>query len=460
MGPAMESALLSSGVGSRAPAGRVFWHIRPPDHTERRGGFTLQVWGEEGYWHIVDRETEELLEAVKQPQTLEELLATHPQWTGQRTLVTTTLQSIQRGLTRGSKPGPARIESVAINLTTACNLRCATCYVPVQDRRSGKLDAVATIAFLEKLRQRFSPNATIVLLGGEPFLHPEGVLALARWARRKGHACNVSTNGTVPLESLAPEIRKAGLQVQVSLDGARAETNDALRGPGTYARALATAKELIAAGVHTTLCMVACRENLGEIGDYLRLVKALGANEARVIPLKRLGNAGNGRLSPAPQLAIVQAIAAALAQEPTLAPLCQTDLHAIVRSLVKESSCRQSCGSGTQTLLLQADGSVYPCINGTLAWARLGTTADDPEAILRKGAQWGDTLSVNSARHPCYGCAVKRWCLAGCPGETIQREGSLQSQHWDCADLKEAITWMMWQSSPGAPAGQAARTRI
>lgn len=68
-------------------------------------------------------------------------------------------------------------------------------------------------------------------------------------------------------------MRSFGLRVQVSMDGATPSTNDALRGPGTFNRALGTGRELIAARMHTTLCMVACRENQAEIRPYLRLAK-------------------------------------------------------------------------------------------------------------------------------------------------------------------------------------------
>ena len=456
----METALLSLDSGSHAQPRQQRWHIRTPDYQEQKDALTLQIWGDEGYWHIVDQETQELLEAVSQSRTLQELLAQRPAWARQEELVVNTLQSVRRGLTQASQPKASQIENVSINLTTACNLHCATCYLPLEDRGAGKLDEAAAIAFLEMLSGHFSPTASISLLGGEPFLHPSGVLTLAGWAQKKGHTCNVSTNGNVSLKALAPQIRKAGLQVQVSIDGASPQTNDALRGTGTFDKALRTASELIAARVHTTLCMVACQENQSEIGDYLRLARKLGASEARIIPLKRLGNARNGGPTPAPQLAIVQAVAAELERDPGLEKLCQTGLYSILRSLVKEGSRRQSCGSGTQTLLLQADGSVYPCINSTLDHARLGTTGDSIEAILRKGAAWGNALSVENARHPCHPCAVKRWCLAGCPGETIQREGSLQTPHWNCADLKHAIAFMMWQGTKGAKAGQAGRTRI
>jgi radical SAM protein with 4Fe4S-binding SPASM domain len=206
--------------------------------------------------------------------------------------------------------------------------------------------------------------------------------------------------------------------------------------------------------------MVACRENQSEIAAYLQLAMDIGVNEARIIPLKRLGNAMNGGPTPAPQLQILQTIAAALDRNPSLEGLCQTDLYAIIKSMVRESSRRKTCGSGTQTLLLQANGSVYPCINSTLPQARLGRLGGSTETVLHKGAEWGEVLSVERAEHPCYPCAVKRWCLAGCPGESLQRDGALRSPHWNCADLKESIVFMMWESTRLQNKSAVARTRI
>ena len=439
---------------------RRIWHIRPPDLAEERAGSVLQIWGEEGYWHIVDEETRDLVQAVSEPTTLAAVLNRHPRWEALRELAARTLQSISQGLLQAPRPADEHIENVSVNLTAACNLHCATCYVPASERGKQQLDAGRALAWLERLGDRLSRSATISLLGGEPFLHPRGVLALAQRAQRRGYVCTVSTNGTLSLADWIPEIRRTGLRVQVSLDGASAAVNDAIRGAGTHAKALRTAQELIAARIHTTLCLVACRENLEEIGDYLRLARRIGANEARIIPLKRLGNAKNGKPAPVSPLALVQQVAAELERDPRLEALCQSDLYAILKRLVRESSRRWSCGSGTQTLLLQADGRVYPCLNTTLPEALLGTDDDDLQALAQKGRDWGRRLSIDNPSHPCHSCAVKRWCLAGCPGETLQREGALHAVRPDCADLRGAILFMMWQSSKGPVSDEAGRTRI
>jgi radical SAM protein with 4Fe4S-binding SPASM domain len=206
--------------------------------------------------------------------------------------------------------------------------------------------------------------------------------------------------------------------------------------------------------------MVACHENHSEIGPYLRLAQSLGADEARIIPLKRLGNAANGAPTPLPQMEILKAVRRELDRDSRLEKLCRSDLYAILKAVVRGSSARRTCGSGTQTLLVQADGRLYPCINSTIPRAMLGTIDDEPEMVFGRGEDWGDGLSVANPQHPCHGCCVKRWCLGGCPGETLQRTEALACPHWNCADLKQALVYMMWLATPENCGNGPSRSRI
>jgi radical SAM protein with 4Fe4S-binding SPASM domain len=422
--------------------------VRPPDHVEQREELFLQVWGNEGYWQVVDGEFRELLRSAEQATTLEEILAAHPEWQPHRRSIRTQLGNLRKAGVLGHfqkrSPAPA-IENVTINLVTACNLACRTCYVPQEIRTATRLDTRQLQRFLEDLRPCLGAHATLSLLGGEPFLHPEGVLEIGRWARRHKMSCNVSTNGTVLSDALLEGLAETGLKVQVSLDGANAATNDAIRGAGTFQKATAAVRRLAGRKIPATLCMVCCAENLPEIPAYFQLARSLGATEVRFIPLKRLGNGGAGTLTPAPQLDIVKAICRELDAHAEFQPLCRSDLYSIIRSMLRESSRRPTCGSGTQTLLVQSDGSVYPCINTTMPSLKLGSISDGRRPILERGRDFGNSLSVEAPSHPCHDCFVKRWCLAGCPGETLQQAGSLTRRHWNCDDLQRTITFVMWR---------------
>lgn len=438
--------------------------MRRPDHVEEQNGLFLQVWGEEGYWQVVDRDFRDFLEAAER-SSLESIFKEHPEWGQHRASIKTQLRSMTRAGLMGApqKPAPAPlIENVTINLVTGCNLSCRTCYVPQETRSPVKMDVPRLLRFLEGLRPHFSPEATLSLLGGEPFLHPQGVMEVGRWAKRHKLSCNVSTNGTILSDALLRDLTEAALKVQVSIDGARAETNDSIRGTGTFEKATATARRLAASGIPTTLCMVCCRENLAEVPDYFRLGRELGAEQVRFIPLKKLGNSSKGAVTPAPQLEIVKAICRQIDANPGYGSMCQSDLYSILRSMLRESSRRESCGSGTQTLLIQADGGIYPCINTTVTGLKLGDVSQDQTTILGRGREFGERLNVGKASHPCHGCYARRWCLAGCPGETIQQTGALNQRHWNCADLRETLSFMMWRLAKETQASteRAVRTCI
>ena len=478
----------------RSQANRL--QVRPPDFVEQRDGLVLQVWGEEGYWQVVDEEFRDLLRAAEQPTSLEDIFAEHPDWASHRRSVQGQLANMAKagllggvddssrahgdhepqqengplslslspsegervpvsageGSSGAKREPPVRIENVTVNLVTGCNLCCRTCYVPQESRSAARLDVEALLRFLENLRPCLSSTATLSLLGGEPFLHPEGVIQVGLWARRHRLACNVSTNGTLLSDALLDGLADAGLKVQVSLDGATAPTNDAIRGAGTFAKATATVQRLVGRGIPVTLCMVCCRENLAEIPAYFRLARSLGVEEVRFIPLKKLGNGQAGAVTPAPQLEIVTAICRELDANPGFRAMCRSDVYSIIKSMLGESSRRQTCGSGTRTLLVQADGSIYPCINTTLASLRLGHIADSRAATLARGLEFGRRLSVDSPGHPCHNCHVKRWCLGGCPGETLQQEGALTRRHWNCNDLQQTIHYVMWRLAAESPA--------
>jgi radical SAM protein with 4Fe4S-binding SPASM domain len=422
--------------------------IRRPDHTEERNRLFLQVWGEEGYWHVVDGEFRALLEEFEKPASLNAVLKRRPEWKQHKRAIQSQLRRMKKAGMAGGRLAPVsppKIENITINLTTACNLKCRSCYVPLESRTPTRIDTSRLLAFLKDIRPGLSRQATISLLGGEPMLHPEGLLAVGRWAKENKLTCNVSTNGTPPRDDLLRALAETRIKVQVSIDGATATTNDAIRGTATFAKATATARRLAAGGIATTLCMVCCRDNVGEIPAYFNLAHSLGAEEVRFIPLKKLGSGGAGELVPAPQLEIVKAVCAELDAHSEYRRMCRSDVYSIICYMLKETSRRRSCGSGTQTLLVQSDGTVYPCINTTIPKLKLGHVGDGKASLLSQGMKFGETLAIDSPHHPCHRCYVRRWCLAGCPGETLQQNGALTRQHWACNDLRQTISFVMWR---------------
>ena len=81
------------------------------------------------------------------------------------------------------------------------------------------------------------------------------------------------------------------VDVQISLDGATAEVNDAVRGPGSYATALAAMGHLADAGFRGfKISVVVTRQNAGQLDDFKAIADRFGAQ----LRLTRLRPSGRG----------------------------------------------------------------------------------------------------------------------------------------------------------------------
>lgn len=127
------------------------------------------------------------------------------------------------------------------HITDHCNLRCRHCY---QDNFTGRgdlgwegLKAVADT--LTSTLERWQRSACIHVTGGEPLLRPDWFEVLSYLDRKPSiEEIGLITNGLLieeeVLERLAaiPSFKK----LKISLDGASARVNDAIRPKGTFQR--------------------------------------------------------------------------------------------------------------------------------------------------------------------------------------------------------------------------------
>ena len=128
----------------------------------------------------------------------------------------------------------ARYPAAMVNVTNRCNLSCRHCFVfrdgnPNESPASIR-DEMSDGAILETLTALRDRHGIVHMLwmGGEPLLKPQLIRQGVGIFRRS----TVTTNGTVPLLDLGPDV----LYV-VSLDGPE-DLNDAIRGAGGFRRVL------------------------------------------------------------------------------------------------------------------------------------------------------------------------------------------------------------------------------
>ncbi|SOD72175.1 mycofactocin radical SAM maturase [Jatrophihabitans sp. GAS493] len=174
-------------------------------------------------------------------------------------------------------------------LTYACNLSCVHCLSSSGRRDPRELSTAECKAVIDELQrmQVFYVN----IGGGEPTVRAD-FWELVDYATAHQVGVKFSTNGVKITPDVARRLAASDyVDVQISLDGATAEVNDAVRGDGSYATALKAMENLQAAGfTGFKISVVVTRQNAGQLDEF----KAIADRFDAQLRLTRLRPSGRG----------------------------------------------------------------------------------------------------------------------------------------------------------------------
>ena len=174
-------------------------------------------------------------------------------------------------------------------LTYACNLSCVHCLSSSGRRDPNELSTEQCKALIDEFErmQIFYVN----IGGGEPTVRPD-FWELVDYATAHNVGVKFSTNGVRINEEVAARLAASDyVDVQISLDGADAAVNDAVRGPGSYDTAIKALSNLAAAGFKDAkLSVVATRHNISQLDEFKAIADKYGAT----LRLTRLRPSGRG----------------------------------------------------------------------------------------------------------------------------------------------------------------------
>ena len=166
---------------------------------------------------------------------------------------------------------------VAWQITNECNLACLHC---IEESGPGKafadeLDTEQLFSVLDQLLDHQVPYMSFS--GGEPMLHPQ-FFKMVEHVRARGAELKIETNGHYLSTENCARMKEFGVKaVQVSLDGASAQTFERMRVRGNFDRTLDGLRNLCAAGVPVEINFSPARFNVHEIGAIVDLAYKLGA---------------------------------------------------------------------------------------------------------------------------------------------------------------------------------------
>jgi mycofactocin biosynthetic radical S-adenosylmethionine protein MftC len=296
-------------------------------------------------------------------------------------------------------------------LTYACNLACVHCLSSSGRRDPAELTTAEAIAVLDELRdlQVFYVN----IGGGEPMIRPD-FFSLVEYATANRIGVKFSTNGTFIDAAVAARLAALDyLDIQVSLDGIDAATNDAVRGAGSYDRARSAMDHLAAAGFRSfKISVVVTRHNVDQLDDFKLLADSYGA-QLRVTRLRPSGRGADSwpELHPTndQQRTVYRWL---LAHADTV---LTGDSFFHLNALGAPLPGLNLCGAGRVVCLIDPVGDVYACPFVIHEEFRAGSVRQ-PGGFT---TVWRESPLFRSLRAPtsagaCASCGSYDACRGGC----------------------------------------------
>jgi MoaA/NifB/PqqE/SkfB family radical SAM enzyme len=196
----------------------------------------------------------------------------------------------------GFRPGE---RNVFFHLLTGCNLSCKHCYINPSQHGTATLP-LDTVRNWLACFSRPEQETNLILLGGEPTMHPD-LAEIIRSAKSMNYHVTVDSNGFL-FHDLLDRVTPEELDfLSFSLDGPEAAVNDPIRGQGVFDICTGNLKKAVAGGFHTSLIYTVSGMNIDHLYRMPELVSELGVERffIQVIGLRGKSAAGE----PAPETA-------------------------------------------------------------------------------------------------------------------------------------------------------------
>ena len=295
-------------------------------------------------------------------------------------------------------------------LTYGCNLACVHCLSSSGRRDPRELTTDELFAVVDELAemQVFYVN----IGGGEPTLRPD-FWELVDYCVANKVGVKFSTNGSRITPEIAERLARSDyVDVQISIDGADAATNDAIRGKGSYDVATTAMQRLADAGFKDfKVSVVVTRDNVEQLDDFLELTERYGAQ----LRLTRLRPSGRGadvwddlHVTADQQ----QTLYRWLLDHPTV---LTGDSFFHLSALGEALPGLNLCGAGRVVCLIDPVGDVYACPFVLHDEFRAGSVRDAGGFThVWRGSELFRSLREPQSPGACASCGSYDACQGGC----------------------------------------------
>jgi len=189
--------------------------------------------------------------------------------------------------------GVPPLTSLYLYISGSCNLACRHCWISPAYKAGGNGGQFVKIGYIRKAIQKAKPLGLrrVKLTGGEPMLHPQ-FQEIVSLIDSEGLSIQIETNGTLIDQQMAKFLKqiKRFSFISVSVDGADAETHEALRVvPGSFESAVNGIKNLVEQGFQPQLICTLHKGNVSQMAEVIELAKSLKCGSVKFNQVQQVG---------------------------------------------------------------------------------------------------------------------------------------------------------------------------
>jgi radical SAM protein with 4Fe4S-binding SPASM domain len=324
---------------------------------------------------------------------------------------------------------------VGIEITGRCQLRCRHCFNHSGPDNHQELSVDLIEGILDEM---ISWDVRLLRLsGGEPTYHRRFRDVVAACERR-GIRIVMNTHGIYRAE-LLEYLKVAPIyQFIISVDGLEANHN-AIRGHGTFLRAIASCAELKQAGCRV---MIACHVGVGNAQDVRGLVQLaaeLGV-DIKFSPIRPVGRAIDelpaALVRPDVYLGVVREVTELRRRFHNINLFTDFDiLEGSPATACQRDGSKVSCAAGRTMVNINYDGAIYPCaffVTSDGIFSAGNVHIESVSEVWIRSSIF-TPFRVHQKSATCRSCShYGRTCAGGCPAIAQFTSGSLDAHDPTC----------------------------
>lgn len=348
---------------------------------------------------------------------------------------------INAGWTRTTRPEMphAPLQGAYFTPTRYCDRTCPYCYQGLNDRMNTEMTWEQIELAIGRIKH-VNPRCRIIVAGGEPFAHSR-IREILRLIDDEGFPFVILTNGSyIDVETARFLKTLNGLAtVQISLDGATAETHELTRGKGHFPLVMRAIRNVIAEGLPLVLAPTVHSKNLHEVNAIADLAFSNGGwlspNALKELPHAGL-NYTNLELTQEQHAESLRSINEHLINtyglDQVLARMQEYKKGDPEVCSAKQPNATFICGMAHELVDIDWNGDVYPCHMSKGPELVIGNIFREDFAAIFQRVEDKHLRVMSHEIEQCSGCKFTSQCAGGCRANAWFTYGTMEHHDASC----------------------------